>query len=244
MKTYKLLIYALSLVVLSLSLTSLVFAQKSTLPSGLTKKSSLKEILDWLDKTGLAQARIGLSEDVQGIEPDDIPNAHTGYSEWAVFSQGFKLTKIDGCKITLRNDGVKLISFTTKYPNPAEGSLDDFRKTANNQSKYAGELFIPLQKLKAKKAPYRHTKKTDQANLLGTWRTEFTRKFEFFIIPTRKRMKSLLEDMMEIEIIGAEPDGGNDSMNGDTLTFTFDDKQVSENFYAVFRQAIILCKEK
>lgn len=49
---------------------------------------------------------------------------------------------------------------------------------------------------------------------------------------------------MEIEIIGVGQDGRNDSMNGDEITFTFDDKQMSENFYAAFSRAITLCKDK
>jgi hypothetical protein len=33
-------------------------------------------------------------------------------------------------------------------------------------------------------------------------------------------------------------------MYGDEITFTFDDKQMSENFYAAFGRAIALCKGK
>ena len=244
MKINILLIYALFLIVLSISLNSVVFAQKTILPSGLTDKSSLEDILNWTDKTSLAQARIGLNADAPAVEAGEVITSSTTYSERAIFSQGFKLAKIDGCKITLRNDAVELISFSTKYPNPADGSLDDFRKIQNNQTKYAGELSIPLQKLKPEKAAYRHPKKADKADLPETWRVEFKRRFEFFLIPKKEKLKSLMDNLMKIEIIGAGQDGRNDSMNGDVLTFTFDDKQMSENFYAAFSQAITLCKDK
>jgi len=244
MKTSKLLVHTLLVIVLSLSINSLIFAQKTALPSGLTENSSLEEILNWLDKTSLPQARIGLEANVTEPETSEIITTATRYYEWGIFSKGFKLAKIDGCKITLRNDNVELISFSTKHPNPAEGSLDDFRKIQNNRSQLTGEFFIPLQKLKANKAPYRHTKKADQANLLGTWRTEFKRKSEFLIIPSKEKMKLLLDNLMKIEIVGAGKDRRNDSMNGDEITFTFDDKQMSENFYAAFSRAITLCRDE
>jgi hypothetical protein len=243
-KTLQLLFGSLFLTALSLSLHSVGFAQKTPLPAELTEKSSLEEILKWLDKTSFAQARIGLEADVPDLEADEIPTTATRYSESAFFSKGFRLAKIDGCKLTLRNDNVELIRFETKYPNPAEGGLDEFRKIKNNQSKFAGEFSIPLQKLKANKATFRHTKKTELADLLGTWRTEFKSKSDFFLIPSREKLKSLLENQMKVEIIGAGENGSSDSMGGDELTFTFDDKQVSENFYAAFSRAITLCNDK
>lgn len=57
-------------------------------------------------------------------------------------------------------------------------------------------------------------------------------------------MKSLLENLLEIEIIGVAQSGQNDSMSGDEITFTFDDKQMSENFYAAFSRAITLCRDE
>ncbi len=244
MKTSQPIFCLLFLFALTFTLNSMVSAQKTTLPSGLTENSSFDEILNWIDKTSLPQAHIGLESNASVAELDEIPTTATRYYEWAFFSKGFKLAKIDGCKITLRNDNVDLIRFETKYPNPAEGSLDEFRRIQNKQSQFTGELFIPLQKLKANKAPFRHTKKAEQANLLGTWRTEFKSKFNFFLIPSREKMKTLLENLLEIEIIGVGQNGQNDSMNGDELTFTFDDKQMSENFYAAFSRAITLCKDE
>ena len=64
MKIFQLLFCLLFLVALSLSLNSVAFAQKSSLPAELTENSSLTEIIAWLDKTSFAQARIGLNIDV------------------------------------------------------------------------------------------------------------------------------------------------------------------------------------
>lgn len=244
MKPYKLPINTLLAIALSLGVNSLVFAQKNTLPSGLTENSSLEEILKWLDKTSLPQARIGLEANTPGLEPDEMPTTAARYYELAVFSKGFRLAKIDGCKITLRNDDVELLNFETKYPNPAEGSLDVFRKIKSSQSQFTSEFSIPLQKLKANKSPFRHTKKPERADLLGTWRTEFKRKSDFFPIPSKVKIKSLLENKMKVEIIGVGQSGRNDSMDGDEITFTFDDKQISKTFYAAFSKAIALCRDK
>lgn len=150
--------------------------------------------------------------------------------------------------MVLRNDDVELISFSTKYPDPRKGSLANFRKTGNNQTRYAGDLFISLEKLSYKngKSPYRHTKKPEKADLLGTWRTEFYRKGLTLgnikdILSSSGELQKLLNDL-KIEIIGSGEDGRNESMSASgTLTFTFDDKEVSDKFYGAFRQAIKLC---
>lgn len=244
MKRYKFLMNALFATALSFSVNSFVLAQKTVLPSGLTEKSTLAEILNWLDKTSFSHARIGLESNASGTEPGEIPTTATSYYEWAFFSKGFKLAKTEGCRITLRNDDLKLLRFETKYPDPREGSLDDFRKIQNQRPQFTGEFSLALHKLKANKPPYRHTKRAEKADLFGVWRTEFKSKFDFFFFPSKDRMKSILENRMEIEILGAGENGENDSMNGDELTFTFDDKQMSENFYAAFSRAITLCKEK
>lgn len=140
MKQYKLVTNTLFAIAMSLSLNSLAFAQKISLPSDLTEKSSLEEILNWLDKTSLPQAHIGLEANIQEPKTDEIITTATRYYELAFFSKGFRLAKIDKCRLTLRNDNVKLIGFSTKYPNPAEGSLDELRKIQNNQSQFTGEF--------------------------------------------------------------------------------------------------------
>jgi hypothetical protein len=245
MKRFQLLFCALFLFALTFTLNSAAFAQNKSLPAELSEKSSLAEILAWLDKTSFPYARIGMNINVMEPNEDSIRTDVDRYSEWAFFAQGFKLVKSNGCKITLRNDDVKLISFATKYPNPAKGSFANFRKTANNQAKHSSDLLISLDKLSDKKgkAPFQHTKKTDEANLLGTWRTEFKLKNKFFLLPpSKEKMQSLMNEL-KIEINGSRQDGQNESMIGDTLTFTFDDKEMSEKFNAAFRLAIKQCSK-
>ncbi len=233
-----------ALILISVGISTPAFGQKSRLPGGLTKGSSLAEILTWLDKTSLPDARIGLESNASGPQPGEIPDNSTSYYESSIFAKGFRFAKNDGCKLTLRHENVSLLNFETKYPNPAEGSLDEFRKRDRAVSQYAAEFFIPLGKLKSNKAPFQHTKNAEKTALFGTWRTEFIRKFEFMIIPTRAKMVDFLENRMKIDVIGSRPDGENDTMTGDELTFTFDDKQMSEDFYSAFGRAIDLCKEK
>lgn len=249
MKMRKLFVNALLAALLSFAFHAPATAQKTALPVGLSQQSSLAEVLNWLNQNSFAEARIGLEADGTGVSPNDIPTAGTTYYEQAFFSKGFKVAKIDGCKLTLRNDNVELISFETAYPNPAEGSLDMFRKVSDKKSTFAGEFFIPLEKLKANKAPFRHTKKEEKAEQFGTWRTEFKVNYGFSLIPriaripSQDKIKELMENAMRIEIIGAGTDGRNDKMTGGELTFTFDDKQKSEDFYAAMSRAITLCKE-
>ena len=187
MRTYKLLVNVLLATVLSLSVNTLVLAQKAVLPENLTEQSSLEEVLNWLDKTSFQEARIGLESNVSEPEPGEIPTTATRYYEWAFFSKGFKLAKINGCNIVLRNDDVDLIRFETKYPNPAEGSLDDFRKNKTNRSQFTGDFFIPLQELKANKAPYQYTKKAEKAALLGTGALNSSLNLILFFFPVFRR---------------------------------------------------------
>lgn len=248
MKADKSFIKVFFTIALIFSASLFTFAQKNSLPSGLTDKSSVDEILKWMDETIFPQARIGLESNASGTQQGEIPTSGTRYYEWAFFSKGFKLSNVDGCKITLQNNDFKLLRFETKYPDPSKGSLANFRKVADNQSKSTADFSMSLQNLKANKSPYRYTKKQETENLLETWRTEF--KFKFGIsfipskIPTQEKIKEIRTNSLTVEVAGAGENGQNDSMNGDELTFTFDDKQMSEDFYNAFSRAITLCKDK
>jgi hypothetical protein len=241
MKIFQLLICVLSLFVLSNALNTAVFAQNNSLPAELTEKSSLAETLKWLDETSFSRARIGLNFVASHDEPE-LSGYYSSYSEFAVFSQGFKLIKTDGCRITLRNKDVKLLSFSHLYPEGSDASLPSFRKSAGNQMKYSGDLVVSLDKLSYKqvKTPYRHSEKAEEINVFGTWRTRFKRKGGFLIFPA-VRTKENLEDI-KIEITASEQGGKAESMSSDDLTFTFDDLETSKSFYAAFRQAIKLCR--
>ena len=248
MKTFLSLFRVLFLIALSVPLAAVTFAQDNSLPPELTENSSLEEVLAWLNKTSFAKARIGLHSNGQVLDANSILNAHTTYSEWAVFSQGFKLSQSDGCHLVLRNDAIELIEFSTKYPDPRKGSFANFRKTVNNQTRYAGNLLISLELLSDKKAkaPYRLNEAKEKADLLGTWQTKFIGKgLRVNKTELKGRIPSetftLIKDIV-MEITSSGENGSSESMDADDLTFTFDDKELSEKFYGAFRQAIKLCK--
>lgn len=241
----------ISLAILSIiffSISSETLAQSSKLPGELMKDSSLEEVINRLDKTSFAKARIGFHKHGQELSENEIPTANTTYSEEAVFSQGFRLAKVEGCRIALKNDDVKLIDFSTKYPDPQRGSLSDFREQMNNQIKYTGFLNIALDSLNEnkRKKTFRHTKKIEKAKLLGTWQTKYYLKnYSLFslIFNPKEKIKTYGNDL-NISITLPGNDDGYDRMTGDFLTFTFDDKQTSEKFDSAFHRAIKLCNEK
>lgn len=230
MKTLKPLFCAF-LVILSMGfLKSATFAQKNVLPPELNQTSSLSEILAWLDKNSFPQARIGLDLWKYSSSPSRV--AGRWVHESAVFSKGFKLIKADGCYLTLGNDDIKILSFGTTAYGYERQSLASFRKEATDLTPYPAELYIRLNRMSYKKGkkPYLHTKNPDEAKLLGSWRTEFKEKGG--------------RDVLLIVVFDSPPGVGRDQMYGDSVTFTFDSKDMSEQFYAAFRQAIRLCAAK
>lgn len=219
-------------------------AQTKHLPGGLTADSSVEEILRWLDSTSLPLARIGLESTSTGPEPGEIPTNATTYHEWAIFGAGFRLKEIDRCKATFVVDDVRLVSFSTKYPDPKKGSLLKFRALGSGGGKSPGELSVGLNRLKSNKSPFRHTKKPEKEQTLGIWRTEFILKSDFFFLPTASKIKSLMENSPTMRVVGTGTDGSDEYMGGSELTFTFGDKDMSEQFFSAFSRAIELCKGK
>jgi hypothetical protein len=170
------------------------------------------------------------------------------YSNWAVFGKGFRLSKADGCRIVLKNDSLNLLEFSTKSPDGEKGSFANFRKAGAKQSVYAGNLYIALDLLSYKKMrdSYLLTDKKEKSDLLGTWQTKFYGKGDKIDITKLKyRIPPVKTDItydLLMEIVGSGASGGDEQMPADYITFTFDDKGMSDKFYAVFRRAIELCK--
>jgi len=204
---------------------------KPKLPSPLNARSSVSEIVDWLDKNSFSHARIGLESDGPNLDPMESMMFTT--SEEMVFSSGFRLVKVDGCRLTLRNDEVKVLSGWTNRTDSNEMSLANFvwggKKGEEKLTPHSADLFIPLDKMRYGEKLYKHTKNPEQAKLLGTWRTKFKEKGFF------KRF------VFQMEITAVEDPGLKGKMQAATLTFTFDDKEESERFNSALRQAIGLC---
>jgi hypothetical protein len=222
MKTLKPLISAFFAIVSISFLASETLAQKNLqLPPELSQSSSLSEILNWLDKNGFGAARVGLKSS------DDS----------AVFSQRFRLIKTDGCYLTLRNEDIKLLRFSTAaYPEEYQ-SLEVFRsKPDDDPTPYPAELYINLNRINPVrgKGPHIHTKDPAKIKLFGLWRTEFM----------EKRGRSRIQDNLLLVVFDSPPEVGRDDMRGNSITFTFDSKDTSEKFNAAFRQAIKLCNTK
>ena len=170
-------------------LSSETLAQsQSTLPPQAKQDSSVSEIVGRLDKTSLSHARISLKfEGVgQSLDGGDLMQLRgpslSRLSEDLFFSSGFRLVSVDGCRLTLKNDQVKILSWGTSSNDRHLMSFANFlfegKKGEKKLTPRSAVLFIPLDKLSYKggRKPYRYTKNPDTGKLLGTWRTEFKEK--------------------------------------------------------------------
>ena len=212
-------VVAISSFVVLLSPRTIAQNSGSALP-GLSQQPNISEVIEWLDKNGLAQARIGLRtssqparEDTPGVlQQDALPALSLFYSE------GFKLIRGDSCALTLRNDNTRLLAHSKLVQEPPP------------DQRYTAELYIPLNRLSVKKGKrsYRHTSDPDKAQLLGTWRTEFksNRSQEDVVLTLFSPGQTMKLGVWEAE----------------TLTFTFDSKETSEKIDEAFRQAIRICQ--
>jgi hypothetical protein len=211
---------AMSIVLLS---SGTVAQDRGRLPAELSRSSSVYEILNWLDRTSFAHARVGLktggSEGLPGSYNPDWQEGTPSYT--LVFSPGFRLSGSGGCTLTLKNGDTHLV--------------DHSKLVTDTRQHRAAELEIRLDEMGPAKgrAPYRHTKNPEKARLVGAWRTEY--KYKNF---WRRRVVG------ELTLFSIESQERLGSWDGVTLTFTFDSKDMSEQFDAAFRQAIRLCNEK
>jgi hypothetical protein len=238
MKTFQTMLQALLLLASVSFLSSTIFAQdKNRLPPELNQNSSLSEIIDWLDRTSFAAARIGLNH--SGSEAVKSPGYYKRgtLGEKFVFSQGFKLANLDGCTLTLRNDDVKLLRYADNALITIGGDgRHMFDEVGKTETRYVAELYLPLQKISDRrgKAPYLHTSNPKQAGLIGSWRTVFQPK-GFFGHSRR---------VFAISVFPAGEREKQEFMDGEMLTFTFDSRETSEKFNAAFRRAFKLCGAK
>ena len=207
----------ISLVAVFLCPTALAQDNRNTLP-GPSQQPNISELMNSVDKNGLAQARVGVRTNSRSAREDVFP-VEDAYPALSLFySEGFKLVQGDTCIVTLRNDNTRLIYHSSLVQKPP----------ANEH--YTAELFIPLSRLSIKKGrkPYRHTSDSNKAQLLGTWRTEF-------------KSNRSQEDVV-LTLFAPGQTAKLNVWKGETLTFTFDSKETSEKFDAAFRQAIKICQ--
>ncbi len=233
------------------TLSSVASAQTKSLPKGLDENSTFAEIVDWLNKNSFPKARIGMESDGNyNYESNDIPTNGTTYFEEAVFASGFRFNNGGTCqRLDLVNDNIRLIYFGTKYPDPSDGSLGDFRKTNNDQKVFSGELRIPLTELS-----YKDGKKTKKEKTF--WYSKYAYKNngfgEYFrtigLIFDKDKMiekiKAHQENGMQIRVNGSGTNGRDEAFYGSRIFFKFEDKTASEDFDSAFRRLIKVCGDK
>lgn len=213
-------------------------------PDKFPPNSSLEQTIAWLDKTTIANARIGLEVEVDDDSVDITQRYEVPLSEWAVFSKGFRLKSIENCSLTLRNEEIELLYFATGSYNLKNVRLREYLDAPKDNVKYYAEIVIPLNNLSRKKGkkPFRHTRKAEKAKTLGLWRVMFRVSQPSFFDVIRGRIDT--PDGVLIGIRSSADPQFYDSLEGDALTFTFDEKEMSERFHSAFRRTIELCTQK
>lgn len=256
MKNFKKLFSLVLLSLFSLSaLNSTAFSQINSLPAGLDKDSTFEEIVDWLNKNSFPKAIVEIeSNGNYNYESNDVPNNGTTYFEEAVFASGFKLNKGGTCKkLDLTNDHIRLLNFGTKYPDPSEGSLKNFRKENNDQKVFSGELRIPLKNLSYKGG--KKTRKLKSKDKTLIWYSSYSYGADFggffkvidLIFDKDKAIemiKDQMENGMQVRIRESGINNNSESLYASRLYFRFEDKTASENFDSAFRQLIKICSDK
>ncbi len=231
-------------------LCSVAFSQTKTLPKGLNANSTFEEIVEWLNTNSFPKATIGMeSGGNYSSDSEDIPNNSTTYFEEAYFASGFRSDTGGTCqRLDLTNDSMNLIYFATKYPDPSEGSLADFRKVKDDQKNFAGEIRIPLEELS-----YKDGKNTKKGKAF--WHSKYRLKTGFggffktagLIFNRDKAIETIKEQQengMQFRVRGTGTNGRDEAFYGSSLIFRFEDKAASENFDSAFRQLIKVCSKK
>ena len=191
---------------------------KPHLPGNLNQNSTVSEILAWLDQTTFRYMRVMLKDswdDDEYIPPwVDAHPAHNTFN----FTQGFRATTIDGCNLILRNDDVSTVT---------KSKVDD------TVHPLIADVWVQLNRMSADKGRHTHkyTKDKEKVRLLGAWRTEFSYKGWF-----SKTIVGLTLSSPQWK----KPQ----HWEGLNLAFTFDTREMGEQFDAAFRQAIRLCRKK
>ncbi len=191
-------------------------------PTDLSQQSSVTEIMNWLDKTSFAQARVGIRTMSRGASQNDfVPmlsqDALPNYSLF--FAEGFKLVQVSDCGVILQNDDTTMIDHS------------DMVSDSKPAQRLRAEIYVPLYRMSVTsgRPPYRHTKDPKKSGADGTWRTQYK--------TNRPR-----EDVLLTLYVPGKTDKA--VWEADVVTFTFENKETSERFDTVFRHAIRLCQKK
>lgn len=190
--------------------------KKTSLPGNLNQNSSVSEIVTWLDQTSFRNANVVLKDswDDTHSTQDDIPPAKNTF----IFTRGFRVTNIDSCNLLLRNDDARTIT---------KAKVDD------SSPHLIAEVWVQLNRMSPNKGrhTHRYTSDREKISLTGAWRTEFS--YYGWFSRTIVGLKLNSPDWKEPQ-----------RWEGMNVAFTFDTKEMGEQFDAAFRQAIKLCRAK
>jgi hypothetical protein len=213
---------------------SKVSAQQDASPRKLKSDASLAEILNWLDQNAFPYARVGLKKTGGSGPPGrwGLPR-HSVPGGERIFSEGFHVKSIDGCHVILSNEHVTIIDAR----NRSSGSFYRFTPQKNRNPEltpHVALLFLSLNRMSNKKGkgPHLYTDDQETAKLLGPWRTSFDEKGFF------------RHSIFEMELTAAEQPQTKELGRFDHLTFTFESKDLAEQFNTAIRSAISICNTK
>lgn len=207
-------------------IVSVVAAQNTAPAKPPAQLTDAASIVKWLDDSMLPLARVGIEIEVDESLVDEMFKYEMMLSESALFSGGFRLKSLDGCRLTLRNDNVELLQHFMGSYNPKNTRLKSLRE-ANSTNSFYSEVVVPLKLLREMKRPSSTGSK--RAEVLGKWRSSFkTRRYEG-------------SNGILVGVRSHSDDQFYTSMWGETLIFRFDDKDSSEGFHSAFKKLIDLC---
>ncbi len=191
---------------------------KTPLPGGLKEDSSVLEILTWVGQTAIPNARIVLKDSRDDFLYRPPWDDTEPMKHTFIFLQGFRVTNIDGCNLMLRNDDAREV---------------DKSKVLDAKGPVVVDLWVQLHRMSPDKGKRTHsyTKDPEKVRLLGAWKSEF--KYKGWSSNT----------MAELKVHYPQADKPQ-KWQGYNIAFTFETKEMSEQFEAAFRQAIRLCRAK
>jgi|GEM_PF-3247580 len=211
----------LNSLVLACALACCLPAARTRAQQAAAHSAELRQVLEQLDRTGLAGARVGVSDQGTPDNPDALPEPITGFAKFTfVYARGFKFANLEGCTLTLRHDDLKVL-------RPAPRGDD----APGPEKQYVAELYVSLDKVSWHngRKPYRHTKDAEKARVFGPWRTQYV----------QRRRRTVHIGGMSIFPVGQRE--RQNFFGYEKLFFTFDTKEAAEQFDSAFRRAVKLC---
>jgi hypothetical protein len=208
--------------------------EKTLLPPALNESSSLAETLEWLNKNAFPHARVGLKfRSRKGPKSRfGVPQVYHAGGE-RIFSEGFHVTLVNSCQVLLTNEQVTIVDAR----NPESGGFYRFITQKNGQRELTPQLatvFLSLDRMSDKrgKRPHLLTKDHKHGKSGGWWQASYE-QHGFF-----NKM------IFDAELTPAEQPQTKELGHFDYLSFTFESRELAEQFDAAFRRAIKICANK